>query len=89
MRRWWPGPRRPHAAGADAARAIVSTLRRPVDHVRLLGLVRGPMVFVRVFSRDEAAAVRELGGHPIVESELAAAAFLRWYDRREGELAGS
>lgn len=69
------------AAGVDSARALVSTLRRPSDHAHLLSMVRGPHVFVRVFSREEAQAVREQGGHPLVESELAAAAFLRWLDR--------
>lgn len=70
------------AAGADRARAIVSTLRRPSDHRRLMELVRGPRMFIRVFSRAEAEAVRALGGHPIVEADLAAAAFLRWYEAR-------
>ncbi len=69
------------AAGVDSARALVSTLRRPSDQAQLLSKIRGPHVFVRVFSREEALALRERGGHPVIESELAAAAFLRWLDR--------
>lgn len=65
--------------GAERAKAIVSTMRRAHDNARLLSTVRGPLVFVRVFSEQEAEHVRELGGHPVVEAELAAGALLRWH----------
>jgi Kef-type K+ transport system membrane component KefB len=66
-------------AQADRAIAIISTMRRAEDNARLLSTVRGPAVFVRVFSEQEAAGVRELGGHPVVEAELAAEALLSWH----------
>jgi len=66
-------------ANADGARAIISTLRRAQDNAQILSMVRGPMVFVRVFSYHEAEAVRELGGHPVVEAELVAEALINWH----------
>ncbi|MFW5876248.1 MAG: cation:proton antiporter [Myxococcota bacterium] len=66
-------------ARADRATAILSTMRRAEDNARLLSNVRGPAVFVRVFSEQEANRVRELGGQPIVEAELAAQALLDWH----------
>jgi Kef-type K+ transport system membrane component KefB/Trk K+ transport system NAD-binding subunit len=66
-------------AQADQATVILSTMRRAQDNVRLLANVRGPAVFVRVFSEQEANQIRELGGHPIVEAEVAAQALLGWH----------
>lgn len=66
-------------AHADRAMAIISTMRRAEDNARLLSTVRGPTVFVRVFSEPEAKHVRELGGRPVIEAELAAAALLDWH----------
>lgn len=66
-------------AQADRAKAVLSTMRRAHDNARLLSNVRGPVVFVRVFSEQEAEQIRELGGRPIVEAELAAAALLDWH----------
>lgn len=66
-------------ARAARARAVVSTMRRAHDNARLLSNVRGPVVFVRVFSEQEAARIRALGGHPVVEAELAAEALLDWH----------
>lgn len=40
---------------------------------------------MRVFSEQEAVKVRELGGRPIVEAELAAAALLDWHAAVEAE----
>jgi monovalent cation:H+ antiporter-2, CPA2 family len=67
-------------AGADRARAIVSTMRRPEDNARLLAGVQGAPVVVRVFSEGEAETIRRLGGYPVAEAELAAEAICDWYD---------
>lgn len=66
-------------AHAAQAMAIVSTMRRAQDNARLLANVQGPTVFVRVFSEHEANQIRELGGKPVVEAELAAEALLDWH----------
>lgn len=75
-------------AGAEGAAAIVSTMRRLPDNARLLGTFQGAKVLVRVFSGEQAEAVRRLGGVPVVEAELAAGAALRWYEST-GRLAGA
>jgi Kef-type K+ transport system membrane component KefB len=67
------------AAQAERAKAIVSTMRRMHDQARLLTTVRGPVVLVRVFSEQQAKYIRKLGGHPVVEAELAARDLLKWY----------
>lgn len=70
------------AAGAERAKVIVSTMRRADDNARLLASVRGPLVMVRVFSEQEADQVRALGGHPVIEAEVAADALLAWHAAR-------
>jgi Kef-type K+ transport system membrane component KefB len=78
------------AAGAERARAIVSTMRRLEDNARLLENVHGPAVLVRVFSEAEADQIRRLGGHPVIEAEVAAEALLAWHDElsRQADRAG-
>ena len=73
------------AAGATQARVISSTIRRPRDNQRLLELVHGPHVLVRVFDDADAAWVHALGGTPIVYSEAAADEFIEWFDHTFGE----
>jgi Trk K+ transport system NAD-binding subunit len=70
------------SAGAAQAAAIVSTMRRLDDNLRLLEVFRGPPILVRVFSEAQAALVREAGGRPVAEAEVAADAFLRWIRER-------
>jgi Kef-type K+ transport system membrane component KefB len=65
-------------AEADRAAAIVSTMRS--DHEVLLAHVSGVPVLMRVFSASEAERMRELGGLPVIEAELAAGKFLDWYE---------
>jgi monovalent cation:H+ antiporter-2, CPA2 family len=69
------------AAGADAALAIVSTMRRMRDNTRLLARFRSVPVLVRVFSETDADQVRRLGGLPVVEASLATGAILQWYEQ--------
>lgn len=68
------------AAGASDAKVIVSTMRRRHDYERLLKQVRGPQILIRVFTPEEGAWIREMGGTPIIESESAAEAFLERLD---------
>ncbi|WP_373048746.1 cation:proton antiporter [Vulgatibacter sp.] len=71
------------AAGAHAAAAIVSTMRRMADSRRLLALVHGPPVVLRVFSDREAEEIRLLGGIAVVEADLACDELVRWYRERQ------
>ena len=66
------------AAGATRARLVISTMRRPQDHLALLDLVQGVPVVVRVFEPDDAAAISLRGGTPILYSHAAADEFVRW-----------
>jgi hypothetical protein len=52
--------------------------------------VHGPAVLVRVFSEAEADQIRRLGGHPVIEAEVAAEALLAWHDElsRQADRAG-
>ena len=67
-------------AGASRAAAIVSTMRRMDDNARLLATFGHVKILVRVFSGEQARAVRDGGGVPVVEAELAAGAALDWYE---------
>lgn len=71
------------AAGTREATAIVSTMRRIEDNLELLRRHPGKPVLVRVFSAEEAEQVRARGGLPVVESELASEAAVRWYRKRQ------
>lgn len=71
------------AAGAPHARLIVSTMRRPADHIALLRLVSGVPVIVRVFEPADAESIREHGGNAVVYSHAAADEFLRWLEQAE------
>jgi hypothetical protein len=73
-----------HDAGAQRARIISSTIRRPRDNQRLLENVHGPEVLVRVFEDEDAEWVAALGGTPIVYSAAAAEDFIRWFDETFG-----
>jgi CPA2 family monovalent cation:H+ antiporter-2 len=67
------------AAGAEHARLISSTIRRPRDNEALLGMARGVPVLVRVFEDEDAEWVDELGGTPILYSAAAGEDFLDWF----------
>ncbi|MEX2569819.1 MAG: cation:proton antiporter [Gemmatimonadota bacterium] len=68
-------------AGADRARAIISTMRRPRDSMHLLGQVSDVPVFVRVFDDIDAERIRRRGGIPISYAEAATDDFLSWLDQ--------
>lgn len=70
-------------AGAERARLISSTIRRPRDNQHLLELVRDSPVLVRVFDEEDAAWVKDNGGIPILYSEAAAEEFMEWFRSAE------
>ena len=70
------------SAGADRARLISSTIRRPRDNETLLRSRTQAPVLVRVFEDDDAEWVRTLGGTPILYSEEAAQDFATWFRNR-------
>lgn len=69
-------------AGAERAKLISSTIRRPRDNERLLEAVDEIPVLVRVFDDEDAAWIAARGGIPVAYSEAAAEDFTRWYDQR-------
>jgi FlaA1/EpsC-like NDP-sugar epimerase len=73
------------AAGADHARLISSTIRRPRDNARLLERAREVPILVRVFEDEDAEWARGYGAMPVVYSEAAAEEFLAWFDRKHGK----
>jgi Kef-type K+ transport system membrane component KefB len=71
------------AAGAPNARLVISTMRRPADHMALLDFVKGVPVIVRVFEPADADAIAERGGKAILYSHAAADEFLRWLEQAD------
>lgn len=69
-------------AGAERAKLVSSTIRRPRDNARLLETVRGVPVVVRVFDEADARWVEERGGTAILYSEAAAEGFREWFASR-------
>jgi CPA2 family monovalent cation:H+ antiporter-2 len=67
-------------AGAQRARIITSTIRRPRDNRRLLELARDVPTLVRVFDEEEADWIRAHGGTAIIASHAAADEMMRWFD---------
>jgi Kef-type K+ transport system membrane component KefB len=71
------------AAGARNARLIISTMRRPIDHLAVLEYVEGVPVVVRVFEPEDAEVIRQGGGTPILYSWAAADDFVHWLEQAE------
>jgi Kef-type K+ transport system membrane component KefB len=74
------------AAGADRARAVVSTIRRPRDNAALLELAASVPVLVRTFAEEDAEWIRERGGRPILYSGATADGLLAWYEGLEPQV---
>jgi hypothetical protein len=70
-------------AGAETASLIISTMRRPADHLAMLNFVQGVPVVVRVFDPDDADMIRARGGNPILYSAAAADDFMRWLEQAD------
>jgi CPA2 family monovalent cation:H+ antiporter-2 len=75
-------------AGADRARVVISTIRRPRDNGPLLELASDVPVIVRGFSEEDADWIRRRGGTPILYSEAATVDFLSWYEEQGGGAEG-
>ena len=73
-------------AGADRARAVISTIRRTRDNAPLLELAPDVPVLVRVFDEEEARWVRERGGTAVVYSEATARGLMEWFERQRPRL---
>ncbi|MCC5830849.1 MAG: cation:proton antiporter [Phycisphaeraceae bacterium] len=73
-------------AGARQARVIISTMRRISDNERLLRFTweANVPVLLRTFDAEAAEQLAILGALPVIESEIAADATLRWIDERLG-----
>lgn len=71
------------AANAREAQLVISTMRRPVDHIALLEHVQGVPVVVRVFEPDDAEAIRSRGGEAVLYSHAAADEFMRWLEQAD------
>jgi Kef-type K+ transport system membrane component KefB len=71
------------AAGARRARLVISTMRRPVDHLAMLNYLDNVPVLVRVFEPLDAEVIRERGGRPVLYSWAAADELLRWLEQAE------
>jgi Kef-type K+ transport system membrane component KefB len=67
-------------AGAQRARIITSTIRRPRDNRLLLELARDVPTLVRVFDEEDADWITAHGGTAIIASHAAADEMMRWFD---------
>lgn len=91
-------PKTLDAVSAKAARVVISTLRRPTQHRRIVTHLHPTRVVARVFSEAEAAVLRPLGGETLTLAEVTAEDFLAWFQEHgppppppetgEPELAG-
>lgn len=68
-------------ANAGQAKLILAGMRRVQDAAKLLAQVENTPVLVRVFEDKDAAAIRELGGIPILNSEAATETFVEWFEK--------
>ncbi len=66
-------------AGADRARIVSSTIRRPRDNEALLRVAAGVPVLVRVFDVEDARWIEERGGTPVLYSEATADGLMEWF----------
>jgi monovalent cation:H+ antiporter-2, CPA2 family len=67
---------------AREARVVLSTLRRVAHHQRIVAFAGDVPVIVRAFDAADADALRAAGGEVIPMAEVAASAFLAWFDHR-------
>jgi CPA2 family monovalent cation:H+ antiporter-2 len=74
-------PRILRLAGAREARLIVATLPRPTDVMKIIRFAGDVPVVARIFDAEDAQAVQEAGGFPVLSSEAALEKFLEWFDK--------
>lgn len=73
-------------AGADRARVVVSTIRRPRDNEALLRVRGDVSVLVRVFDEGDAQWVRGHGGTPVLYSLASADNLQEWFEDQMDDL---
>jgi len=74
-------PRLLRRAGLAEARLVVATLPRSADVIKIIKLAADVPVVARVFEEEDARAVEQAGGFPVLSSEAALEKFLEWFDR--------
>lgn len=69
--------------GAARAKLIVISMRRVGDAIKVLDMVKGVPILVRVFEAEEARLVEAHGGIPVLNSDAAADTFMEWFSKTE------
>jgi Trk K+ transport system NAD-binding subunit len=69
--------------GARNAKLVIASMRRAGDALKVLDHVHGVPVLARVFEEHEAAAIKNAGGIPILNSEAAADSFIDWFQAND------
>lgn len=69
--------------GIDRAKLVISSMRRVSDALNVLDRLdtEKTQLIIRVFEPEEAEQVQKKGGIPVLSSDAAAAAFMRWYEK--------
>ncbi|MCS1407830.1 MAG: Glutathione-regulated potassium-efflux system protein KefC [Verrucomicrobia subdivision 3 bacterium] len=68
-------------AGAEKAKLIISSMRRPNEADTILQNIHQTPIIVRVFEESDAAQIKRQGGIPIMNSEASAEKFIEWFDK--------
>ncbi len=76
-------PRILAGVGIDRAKLVISSMRRVSDTLNVLDRLSSgdTQLIIRVFEPEEAEQVRAKGGIPVLSSDAAAAAFMKWYEQ--------
>lgn len=69
--------------GANKAKLVICSMRRTSDALKVLDVLKGVPVMVRVFEKREAEAVERAGGIPIHNAEAAADTFMAWLNAND------
>jgi len=70
-------------AGAAKAKLVICSMRRTSDAIKVLEVLKGVPVMVRVFEKIESEAVERAGGIPIHNAEAAADTFMAWLNTND------
>ena len=70
-------------AGAEKAKLVICSMRRVGDAHKVLQLLKGVPVMVRVFEKSEAEAVERAGGIAVHNAEASADTFMAWLNAND------
>jgi CPA2 family monovalent cation:H+ antiporter-2 len=70
-------------AGAANAKLVICSMRRVGDALKVLQLLKGVPVMVRVFEKSEAEAVERAGGIAVHNAEASADTFMAWLNAND------